>query len=66
MLRALLADRFQMTMHRETKEFPVYVPGVAKGGPKIQPSKAEAPVAENAGEKPTMWSSTSLPRTTCR
>lgn len=51
MLRALLADRFQMTMHRETKEFPVYVLGVAKSGPKLQPSKAPAPTAEGTGEK---------------
>jgi uncharacterized protein (TIGR03435 family) len=52
MLRALLAERFQMTMHRETKEFPVYVLGVARGGPKFEPSKAPAPTAENNGEKP--------------
>jgi uncharacterized protein (TIGR03435 family) len=52
MLRALLAERFQMTMHRETKEFPVYVLGVAKGGPTFEPSKAPAPAAENPGGKP--------------
>jgi uncharacterized protein (TIGR03435 family) len=52
MLRALLADRFQMTMHRETREFPVYALGVAKGGAKIQPSKAPAPTTETTGEKP--------------
>jgi uncharacterized protein (TIGR03435 family) len=52
MLRALLAERFQMTMHRETKEFPVYVLGVAKGGPKIEPSKAPVASAETTGEKP--------------
>jgi uncharacterized protein (TIGR03435 family) len=52
MLRALLADRFHMTMHRETREFPVYVLGVAKGGPKLQPFKTPAPTAETTGEKP--------------
>jgi uncharacterized protein (TIGR03435 family) len=51
MLRALLTDRFQMTMHRETKEFPVYALGVAKGGPKMQPSTAAVPTAETPGEK---------------
>ena len=51
MLRALLADRFQMTMHRETKEFPVHLLGAAKGGPKIQPSTAPDPTAETTGEK---------------
>jgi uncharacterized protein (TIGR03435 family) len=32
MLQALLADRFQMKAHRETREFPVYALTVAKGG----------------------------------
>jgi uncharacterized protein (TIGR03435 family) len=35
MLQTLLADRFQMKTHRETKELPVYVLGVAKGGIKM-------------------------------
>ena len=52
MLRALLAERFQMKMHRETREFPVYTLGIAKGGPTLQPSKAPAPAAETGGEKP--------------
>ena len=47
MLQALLADRFRMTMHREKKEFPVYVLGVAKDGAKFQPSTA-APEAATA------------------
>ena len=37
-LRNLLADRFQLTLHRETKEQPVYALVVAKGGPKFQES----------------------------
>jgi len=37
-IRALLADRFQLKVHRETKELPVYALIVAKGGPKIQPA----------------------------
>ncbi len=39
-LRALLADRFKLTLHRETKELPVYTMVIANGGPKLQPSKA--------------------------
>jgi uncharacterized protein (TIGR03435 family) len=39
MLQALLADRFKMVFHRETKEIPVYALVAAKGGPKLQ--KAE-------------------------
>lgn len=39
MLQALLADRFKLTVHRETKELPVYVLVVAKGGPKFHEAK---------------------------
>jgi uncharacterized protein (TIGR03435 family) len=52
MLQALLADRFQMKMHRESREFPVYALGVAKGGPKLQTSKRPEPAAAAAGERP--------------
>jgi bla regulator protein BlaR1 len=38
-LRALLADRFQLTVHRETKEQSVYALVVAKGGSKLQQSQ---------------------------
>jgi len=34
--RALLADRFQLKIHRETKEGSVYALVVAKGGPKLE------------------------------
>jgi uncharacterized protein (TIGR03435 family) len=36
MLQNLLADRFKLTLHRETLEVPVYALTVAKGGPKLQ------------------------------
>jgi bla regulator protein blaR1 len=35
MVQALLADRFKLTVHRDTKETPVYALTVAKGGPKL-------------------------------
>src|SRR6185312_1667188 len=35
-LQALLADRFQLKIHRETKEMPVYNLTVAKGGSKFE------------------------------
>jgi len=38
MIRNLLADRFQITIHRETKEGPGYLLIVGKDGPKIRPS----------------------------
>jgi len=36
MLQALLEDRFQLKIHRETREIPVYALTVAKGGPKLK------------------------------
>ena len=42
-LQALLADRFQLKVHREAKELPVYALVVAKNGPKLK---------ENPGENP--------------
>lgn len=36
MMQALLEDRFQLKMHRETREAPVFVLTVAKGGPKLE------------------------------
>lgn len=41
-----------MTMHRETKEFPVYVLGVAKSGLNIQPAKPPVPAETTGVEKP--------------
>ena len=35
-LQALLADRFKLTLHRETKEVSVYALVIAKNGPKLQ------------------------------
>jgi len=49
-LRALLAERFQLTLHRETKEQSVYALVVAKGGPKLQQSEAK----EGTGSKGMM------------
>jgi bla regulator protein BlaR1 len=39
MLQALLEDRFQLKMHRETREVPIYALTIAKGGSKLQPFK---------------------------
>jgi uncharacterized protein (TIGR03435 family) len=35
-LQALLAERFKLALHRETRELPIYALIVAKGGPKMQ------------------------------
>jgi len=47
MMQHLLEDRFQIKVHREKKDFPVYVLEVAKGGLKMQES-APDPNAEDA------------------
>jgi uncharacterized protein (TIGR03435 family) len=38
MLRKLLIERFQLSFHREPREFSIYVLGVAKSGPKLKES----------------------------
>ena len=40
-VRALLADRFKLAVHAETKEMPIYALVVAKNGPHLVPSKSE-------------------------
>jgi uncharacterized protein (TIGR03435 family) len=37
-IQALLADRFKLKMHHQTRELPVYELVVAKNGPKLNPS----------------------------
>lgn len=43
MLRALIADRFQLTFHRETKTMPVYELVVANNAPKMKRSDGPPP-----------------------
>lgn len=52
MLKALLADRFKMTAHRETKDFPVYALVIAKGGLKMKESPPDPDAPPEPGEKP--------------
>lgn len=49
MLRSLLADRFHLKQHAETRQMRVYDLTVAKGGPKIQPIQAGAAPAPGPG-----------------
>jgi uncharacterized protein (TIGR03435 family) len=39
MVQALLADRFQLKVHQETRQLPVYALVVAKDGPRFKPSQ---------------------------
>lgn len=48
MLQSLLAERFQLKIHRETREGPIYALVVAKGGHKLKesPPDPDAPATE--------------------
>jgi uncharacterized protein (TIGR03435 family) len=52
MLRALLEDRFQLKIHGETKELPVYALTVAKNGPKLPQPKEGGCVAIDPNAPP--------------
>jgi len=54
MLQALLADRFKLQAHRETKEMPVYALVVAKGGLKLKESHAIAGMSSSGGGRITI------------
>jgi uncharacterized protein (TIGR03435 family) len=41
MLQKLLADRFQLKFHHDTKEMEAYFLSIAKGGPKLQEHKSD-------------------------
>ncbi len=43
MLQSLLADRFQLKLHRETRTMSGFILSVDKGGPRLPPAKTEAP-----------------------
>ena len=49
MLRALLADRFKLTFHREAKEFSIFELQVTKGGPKLKPTVAAPDTPPSVG-----------------
>lgn len=55
MLQDLLAKRFKLAVHRETKMLPVYELVVAKGGSKL-------PAANNGASRPLVHAAESLPR----
>jgi uncharacterized protein (TIGR03435 family) len=46
-MRSLLADRFQLVVHNETRQLPIYVLVVAKGGPHLTPSTSEGLTIHN-------------------
>ena len=52
MLQALLAERFNLALHRETKEHAIYALVAAKGGPKLKPAEVPAGNGPEAGGNP--------------
>jgi uncharacterized protein (TIGR03435 family) len=46
MLQDLLEERFHLRIHRETRQLPTYTLGIAKGGPKLPPSKCGEPAPQ--------------------
>ena len=54
MLQSLLADRFKLTLHHDTKELPIYALVVAKNGPKFHESAVKhrtTPIAPGFRER---------------
>jgi len=52
MLQNLLAERFKMTVHKESKEAPIYALVVMKGGPKLKESPKDDAAAANTPPAP--------------
>lgn len=50
MLQHLLTERFKLTIHRETKDLPMYSLAVARNGPKLKVSEAVSPASDDAGQ----------------
>jgi uncharacterized protein (TIGR03435 family) len=64
MLQLLLADRFKLKGHRETKELPVFVLGPAKGGIKLQAwAEGSCTVVEPGQPAPRATAGRGVPRT---
>ena len=53
MLQGLLADRFKLRVHRDSKEQSVYALVVAKGGPKLKEAPADPPAPEGEPKTPS-------------
>ena len=52
MMQTLLAERFKLKVHRETRELPLYVLTAAKGGPKVKLSEMPAAIGQSPFSMP--------------
>jgi uncharacterized protein (TIGR03435 family) len=52
MLQNLLAERFKLAVHRETKELPIYALVVGKGGPKLKESVDDSAASQGGAAGP--------------
>ena len=60
MLQSLLKDRFQLTVHQEQREFPVYALILGKGNPKLKPAEGKAETRLAPSGPGLMFKSTSM------
>jgi uncharacterized protein (TIGR03435 family) len=60
MLQALLAERFRLALHHETKEVPVYALVVAKGGPKVKEATGEGETQIDGDGRETVFERVSM------
>ena len=58
MLQTLLAERFQLTLHRESRDLPAFALVTAKSGAKLKESAAEEAMIDESGGAATRYSST--------
>jgi uncharacterized protein (TIGR03435 family) len=61
MLRSLLADRFKLTLHRDSKVMSSYELTLAKNGPKLQKSEAEGKSSHRGNGMKETFEKTSMP-----
>jgi uncharacterized protein (TIGR03435 family) len=62
MLQPLLAERFQLVFHRDSKPFPVFALMAAKGGLKIQPVKSTGDSGVDSDGGPITFKEASMAR----